>query len=99
MIAKGLMFLVIALFIAILFLNVFFRVRIFKVYKRLVQNKVEFDSSHFFNSEKREREVLSRYPQHKDDIEYFISQIHLSVQIASILIVLIIAAGFLLRQV
>ncbi len=88
--------LIIAVFVGMLFLNIYFRVKVFKQYKYLVKNKVQFNSSHFFNSQKMEEEVLSRYPQHKDEILQFVKMIHQSVQLASALIVLIILFGYLL---
>lgn len=69
-----------------------------KIYKVLVRNNVEFDSSHFFSQEKLEREVLTRYPQYRTEITTFINSIKSSTTIASILIFLIIAAAFILKR-
>jgi len=90
--------LVIGLFLAMLFLNIYFRVKVFKVYKRLVQNRIEFDGTHIMNPRKMEAEVLPKYPDHTDDILTFVHHIKYSLRIASILIVLITLAGLLLRQ-
>ncbi len=88
--------LVIGLFIAMLFVNIYFRVKVMKSYKKLVQNRVEFDAKHLFSSKRLEEEVLSKYPQHKDDIITFIKHIHYSVKMASVLIVLITLFGAIL---
>jgi len=92
-----LIYLVIGLFVAMLFLNVYFRAKVLKVYKRLVNNEVQFDSSHIFNSAKMEKEVLSKYPSHREDILLFVSHITYSIKIASVLIVLITIAGMILK--
>jgi hypothetical protein len=92
-----LVYLVIGLFVALLFIQLYFRLRVFKVYKRLVQNEVQFDSSHIFSKKKMEKEVLPRYPEHKEDILKFVNEMKISFQIASLLIILILVAGFLLR--
>lgn len=92
-----LVYLVIGLFVGLLFLQVYFRLRVLKVYKRLVKNEVQFDSSHIFNKSKMEKEVLARYPEHKEDVLKFVHEMKFSIQIASLLIVLIMLAGFLLR--
>ncbi len=89
---------IVAAFLAMLFVNVYFRVKVFKHYKYLVQNKIQFNTSHFFNSEKMEKEVLSRYPKHKEEILLFVKMIHRSVQLASVLLVVIIAFGYLLMR-
>ena len=84
---------VIGLFAAMLFVNIYFRVKVFKTYKKLVRNKVEFGASHFFNREKREKEVHPRYPAMVDDIEVFVSHIQYSVRMATVLIALITLFG------
>jgi hypothetical protein len=63
-----------------------------------VQNRIEFNASHFFNKEKMAQEVLTRYPQHRDEILLFVSMIHRAVQLASVLLVIIIAFGYLLLR-
>lgn len=90
--------LIIAAFVGMLFINVFYRVKIFKLYKYLVQNKVEFETSHFFNREKMEKEVIEKYPDHKNEIRAFVKMVQNSVQLASLLIVIIIALGYLLLK-
>jgi len=91
-------FLIIGIFVALLFLNVYFRVKVFKVYKTLVQNKVEFDSSHIFNKSKLETEILPKYPQFNADILMFIAHIKNSVFIALVLVVLITIMGVILKN-
>ncbi|MFK7948326.1 MAG: hypothetical protein AB8G11_12115 [Saprospiraceae bacterium] len=86
-----LLFLIIAMFCGILFLNVYFRVKVFKIYKKLVQNQVEFKPVHFLNKERLEEEILPKYPEHKEDILKFISHIRFSMSLASVLITLITA--------
>ena len=90
--------LIVAAFIAMLFVNVFYRVKIFKVYKYLVQNRVDFTTKHFFNSEKLEKEILSKYPEHKTQILNFVTLIKKSVTLASVLIFIILSFGYLLMK-
>jgi hypothetical protein len=94
-----LLFLIIGFFISLLFLNVYIRVKVLKLYKVLVQNKVQFDSSHFFNKEKMEEEVLSRYPAFREEILGFTGHIKKSIAIAVVLIVLITLAGTILKHI
>lgn len=91
------MYLVIVLFIGLFCMQFYFRIRVVKVYQKLVRNKVQFDSSHIFNSKKMESEVLSKYPEHKDDILKFVKEMRLSLTIATIFILLIFAAAVILR--
>lgn len=85
-------------FIALLFFNLFYRVKIFKLYKHLVQKKINFTTKHFFNQELLEKEVLSRYPEHNEQILGFIAMIRRSVIYASLLIFVITLLGLLLMR-
>jgi hypothetical protein len=88
---------VIGLFVAMLFLNVYFRVRVLKAYKILVQNRVEFDAIHVFNRRRLEEEVLPRYSADlQDAIQVFIRHIHFSIRMASVLVALITLFGAIL---
>ncbi len=88
---------VIGLFVAMLFLNVYFRVKVFKVYRKLVQARVEFGAKHLLNKEKMEKEVFPKYPDQIENIREFVNHIQYSVRMASVLIFLIILFGMILK--
>ena len=93
---KILAFLIIGLFVAMLFVNVYFRAKVLKTYKRLVQNRVEFGAVHLFNRKKMEEEILPKYPLMRQDILDFSNHMQYSIKMASVLIVLITAFGAVL---
>jgi hypothetical protein len=95
---KTAMYMVIGIFFILVMLQFYFRIRVIKVYKKLVQNKVQFDTSHIFSKKKMESEVLTRYPEHKEDILKFVHEMRFSLQVASVLIILIFIAGYILRS-
>jgi len=66
-------------FAGILLTSLFFRVRVLNAYHVLVANRVQFDSSHLFNSEKLEKEVIAKYPAQKDAILKFVGGIRFSI--------------------
>jgi hypothetical protein len=88
--------LVCGLFAAMLFLNIYIRVKAFKYYRRLVDARVEFGAAHIFNRQKMADEIYPKYPQHREDIENFVNHIRKSLNIASILILLITLFGAVL---
>ena len=88
---------IIGAFLALLFLNLYFRAKVLKVYKRLVQNEVQFDTAQLFNKKRLEAEVLQKYPKHKKDILLFGDYIRRSVYIAIMLVALIIIASLILH--
>lgn len=93
---KILAFLVIGLFVAMLFVNVYFRAKVLKTYKRLVQNRVQFGAAHIFNRKKMEAEILPKYPNNRQDILDFSNHMQYSIRMASVLIALITAFGAVL---
>lgn len=88
--------LVIALFVAMLVVNVYFRVKVLKYYKILVKNRVEFKTKDIFSKEVREKEIYPRYPKFKDEIDAFARHIRYSVNMAIVLIFLITLFGAIL---
>ena len=87
---------VIGLFVAMLFLNVYFRVKVLKSYKVLVANRVDFNAKHVFNKTKMAEEVYPKYPDHVQDIETFVNHIHYSIKMATVLTTLITMFGAIL---
>lgn len=87
---------IIGLFVAMLFVNVYFRAKVLKVYGVLVRNKVQFGAAHVFSRKKLEEEILPKYPQFKNEIETFIAYMKRTINMASLLIALITAFGAVL---
>ncbi len=87
---------VIGLFVAMLFVNLYFRAKVLKVYGVLVRNQVEFGAAHIFNRKKLEEEILPRYPQFRNEIETFVRHMRYSIRMASVLLLLITAFGAVL---
>ncbi len=87
---------VIGLFIAMLFLNLYFRAKVLRTYRKLVENRVEFGASHLFNKQKMEAEVYPKYPHMKEEIETFSRHMRYSIKMASVLTALITLFGAIL---
>ncbi|MBK7427156.1 MAG: hypothetical protein IPI60_09040 [Saprospiraceae bacterium] len=96
MLFNFLIFLVIGLFVAMLFLNVYFRVKVLKAYRFLIKNRVEFTVKEIFNKKKMEAEVYPKYPQYTKEIDSFARHIRYSVNMAIVLIFLITLFGGIL---
>ena len=89
---------VIGLFVAMLFLNVYFRVKVMRSYKPLVQNEVEFSARHVFSNEKMEAEILPKYPHLNSEIKTFARHLRYSIKMATVLLALITLFGAILMQ-
>lgn len=87
---------IIALFLGLLFLNLYFRIKVLKSYKILVQNRVDFEAKWILDKKKMESEVIPKHPAMANEIRTFANHIRYSVKIASILIVLITIFGCIL---
>lgn len=83
--------LVILAFVGMLLLNIYFRLKVIKIYRKLRKNNVplELSPGHLFNKEKLENEIIPQHPNHADDIRIFANNIRFSVRMASVLITLI----------
>ncbi len=90
--------LVIGLFVAMLFLNLYFRVKVLKAYKVLVKNEVEFNARHVFNQQKLETEVFPRYPGLTTEIQTFANHLRYSIKMATVLLALITIFGGILMH-
>lgn len=85
--------LLVGLFVALLFVNLYFRMKVLRAYRKLVQAEVEFTLQDIFDQKKLSAEVLPRYPQHQEDILSFVRHIRYSVRLASVLVLLITLIG------
>lgn len=88
--------LIIGLFIAMVFVNLYFRVKVLKVYKQLINNRVEFTAKHIFNKRLMESEIITKYPQQSGNIYLFVNHIRYSIRMAIGLILLITFLGCIL---
>lgn len=89
---------IVGLFLTLLFLNIYFRIKVLKLYKILVKNKVEFGSSHILSETKLRREILHKYPELESEIIQFTQNIRRSMQIAICLVVLIAILAWVVRS-
>ena len=80
---------ILAIFVGIVFLNLYFRIKVLHYYRKLRDSNVMFEPSHLLNRAKLEAEVLPHYPQHRADILAFSDHIRFSLRCASALIILI----------
>jgi len=88
--------LVIGLFIAMLFLNIYFRMKVLAAYKVLVKNKVDFGAAHIFNDERMAKEIYPHYPDQVENIKIFVRHIRYSIKMATVLTTLITLFGAIL---
>ena len=85
--ANTLLALVILTFVGMLAINVYFRLKVIKIYRKLRKNKVQLElkPAHLFDTEKLESEIIPQHPNHADDIRTFVNNIRFSVRMASVL--------------
>lgn len=91
-----LMALVIGLFVALLFLNLYFRAKVLKLYRVLLSKQVEFKQRHIFSEAAMEAEIIPQYPHARDEIREFAQHIKYSIRIAVVLLLLISVVSYLL---
>lgn len=85
-----------SLFVSMLFLSFYFRVKVLNNYQVLIRHKVAFEAMDVFRPEKLEQEVIPKYPAQAQAIRDFSRYIRLAIRMASVLIILITLLGAIL---
>ena len=88
--------LILGLFAALLFVNFYFRWKVLKLYHYLQDHRIDFGPEHIFSRKRLREEVLPQYPDSKQEIVTFVNYLHFSIKMASALILVITAFGFIL---
>ncbi len=89
---------IISVFIGLLFLNFYFRVKVLKIYKYLVTNRVDFSIKYFLDEPKLLAEIKERNPTHEKEILEFVRLVRRSITMASLLIIVIFLLGYTLMK-
>ncbi|PHI18530.1 hypothetical protein CEQ90_17425 [Lewinellaceae bacterium SD302] len=87
---------VIGLFVVMLFLNVYFRVKVMKAYKELVQARVDFTAKQIFSKQRIEDELVPLYPAQAEQIRTFSRYLIGSIRMGTVLLALITIFGGIL---
>lgn len=87
---------VICLFLAMLFVNIYFRAKVIGAYKELVRDEVDFTAGQIFSSRRVEEEVVPAYPKNAVAIRNFSRYLRLSIRMATVLLFLITVFGGIL---
>ncbi len=91
-----LLFFCFGLFAALLFVNLYFRMKVLKAYRKLVSRNVEFEARHVFQKQKLESDILPRYPESRNEILDFVNNLRFSIRMATVLVTVITAIGAIL---
>ncbi len=81
------------IFVALLFVNIYFRMKVLKHYRVLRKNKVEFPAYYILKEAEMERDVLHHYPGFEENIRTFCNHIRHSIKIAMAIVVFISILG------
>lgn len=87
---------VILLFVAMLGVNLYFRAKVLKAYRLLVQARVDFTPGQIFSSMRVEDEIIPQYPDSAESIRDFSRYLQLSIKMTTVLMALITAFGGIL---
>jgi hypothetical protein len=85
------------LFAGFFALNVYFRLRIFRHYRVLIDNRVEFGTAEIFSEAKMEK-VIARHPDLKDAITKFCRNMRFTMWMATVFVILVIILWFVLLR-
>jgi hypothetical protein len=83
------------LFAGFFILNMYFRIKVFRHYRILMTNKIEFGTAEIF-SDVRMQAVIDKHPQQKDAIRRFCMNMRFTMWMATVFVILVIILGFVL---
>lgn len=84
------------LFVAMLGVNLYFRAKVLRAYRRLVMAKVDFTPGQIFSTMRVEDEIVPAYPEQAEAIRAFSRYLRLSIRMTTVLMALITAFGGIL---
>jgi hypothetical protein len=84
---------IIALFLGMLFINLYFRAKVLRAYRVLVQTEVDFTASQILSQRRMEEEVVPAYPEQAAAIRDFSNYLRRSIRMATVLLALITLFG------
>jgi len=87
---------VIALFVAMLAVNLYFRAKVLRAYRKLIMNRVDFTPGQIFSTARVEDEIIPAYPEQAQEIRDFSNYLRRSIQMTTVLMALITAFGGIL---
>jgi len=85
-------------FIILLSFNLYLRLSVFKYYRILSKQNVDFSMSQLLSKKRITEEVLPRYPKYKDEISKLSRNVRISIRLASVILVGIIVLGIVIMR-
>lgn len=87
--------LIISMFVGLFLINIYFRAKVMKAYKYLIQNNIEFKAMDVLRTSKLKNNILPKYPAHQTEIINFVTLMKKSLTLSMGVIVLIIIIGLI----
>jgi len=78
-------------------LNIYFRVKVFKHYRVLMRNRVEFAAADIF-SDARVESIVLRHPDLREHIVGYCRNMRFTMRMATVFVILVIILGFVLLR-
>ena len=85
-----------SLFLAMLFVNLYFRAKVMRAYRVLVRSEVDFTAQQILSRQRTEEEVVPAYPEQAEAIRDFGGYLRRSIRMATVLLLLITLFGGIL---
>lgn len=84
------------LFVMMLGVNLYFRAKVLRAYRKLVQDEVDFTPAQIFSKLRVEDEIVPKYPDSAEAIRNFSNYLQRSIKMTTVLMALITAFGGIL---
>ena len=85
-----------AIFAVFLVFNLYFRLKLLKLYRILMKEEVEFPTSHLLKPDLLKKEIVPKYPHMEKEIMLFSKHMRRSLLVAFVVFVLSLILGYIL---
>ena len=82
-------------FIVLLFLNLYFRIKLLGIYRKLREGHVEFPTSIILNTQKLKEEIVPKYPGYEREIISFSRHLKFSLRVAFVVFIIALFLGYM----
>lgn len=98
MLDNTLIYILIALFVCMLIVNMYFRLKVMRAYRDMVRSGVEIRARDLLNSETLETKVIPANKKHEKEIRTFVKHLKNGFRMTSVLLGLVVLFGYILMK-
>ena len=94
----SILYIIIALFVSMLILNLYFRLKVMRAYRDMVKAGIEIRARDLLNSQTLETQIIPANKEHEKEIRTFVKHLKNGFKMTSVLLGLVVLFGYILMK-